>query len=150
MATTILCTLLIIYRILSVSCRGMGIRTFRGIIVIIVESALIYSITLLLDIVFTACNSWGGAYTDILAAFARGIAPTLIVGQVAAGHAQPAESWEGSISSSLHFGNHSEDQSQGTIDSDVEGGTVTTGKEQGQGVDGQEDETGQVRLSTLR
>ncbi|KAK0493759.1 hypothetical protein EDD18DRAFT_1054859, partial [Armillaria luteobubalina] len=51
MVTTILCTLLITYQILTVSQRGMGIRTFRGIIEIIVESAFIYSITLLLYIV---------------------------------------------------------------------------------------------------
>ncbi|KAK0493777.1 hypothetical protein EDD18DRAFT_1107760 [Armillaria luteobubalina] len=84
-----------------------------------------------------------------------GIAPTLIVGQVAAGHAHPEESCKGSISSSLHFGHDSEDQSQGTINSDVEGGTVTSeeeqssvtsggSSEQGQGVGEQEDETGWV------
>ncbi|KAK0486750.1 hypothetical protein EDD18DRAFT_1110977 [Armillaria luteobubalina] len=155
MVTTILCTLLIIYRILAVSHRGMDIRTFRGIIEIIVESALVYSITLLLYLVFVACNSYGGNYLSALAAFARGIAPTLIVGRVAAGHARPKESWEGSISSSLHFGHNSEAQSQGSIDSDIEGGTVTSGEEQssvtpgdsseqGQGVGGQEYETGQV------
>ncbi|KAK0481078.1 hypothetical protein EDD18DRAFT_1113190 [Armillaria luteobubalina] len=132
MATTILCTLLIIYWILTVSHRGMGIRTFR-------ESALVYSITLLVYLVFVACNSLEGSYLDILASFAREIAPTLIVG----------------ISSSLHFGHDSEDQSQGSIDTDIEGGTVTSeeeqssvtpgdSSEQGQGVGGQEDETGQV------
>ncbi|KAG7445190.1 uncharacterized protein BT62DRAFT_1025760 [Guyanagaster necrorhizus] len=51
-----------------------------------------------------------GEYFDILAAIARGIAPTLLVGQVAAGHAHPDDSWQGStISSSLHFGTHSGD-----------------------------------------
>ncbi|KAK0209942.1 hypothetical protein IW262DRAFT_1301994 [Armillaria fumosa] len=102
-----------------------------------------------------ACNSSRGPFFDILAAFGRGITPTLIVGRVAAGHARPKESWEGSISSSLHFRHDSEDQSQGTIDSDVEGGTVPSeegqssaspadSSEPGQGVDGQEDETGQI------
>ncbi len=34
----------------------------------------------------------------------QGIAPTLLVGRVAAGHARPDDSWQGSIMSSLHFG----------------------------------------------
>ncbi|KAK0466478.1 hypothetical protein IW261DRAFT_1683955 [Armillaria novae-zelandiae] len=155
LTTTILCTLLIIYQIITVSHAGMGIRTFRGIIEIIVESAFIYSIALLVYIVLITCNSYGQPYIDILACFARGIAPTLIVGRVAAGHTRPDESWEGSISSSLHFGHSSEDLSQGTIDSDVEGGTLSREEgqssvihadshEEGQEVGGQEDDTGQV------
>ncbi len=71
MATTILCTLLIIYRIITISYRGMGIRTFRGIIEIIVESALIYSITLLIYIVLIIRHSFGGSYIDVFAASAR-------------------------------------------------------------------------------
>ncbi|KAK0226895.1 hypothetical protein EDD85DRAFT_958679 [Armillaria nabsnona] len=155
MATTLLCTLLIIYRIITVSHRGMGIQSFRSIIEIIVESALIYSIALLVYIILVAHNSPAKLYADILAVCARGIAPTLIVGRVAAGHARPDESWEGSISSSLRFGHHSEDQSQGTIESDVEGGTGSSeegqslvspadSSEQDQGLGGQEDNTGQI------
>ncbi len=71
MATTILCTLLIIYRIITISHRGMGIQTFRHTIEIIVESALIYSVTLLVYVVLIACNSNGGPFFDILASFAR-------------------------------------------------------------------------------
>ncbi len=85
----------------------------------------------------------------------QGIAPTLIVGRVAAGYARPDESWKESISSSLHFGHHSENQSQDTINSDLEGGTgsseegqssvsPTDSGEQGGRVGGQEDETEQV------
>ncbi|KAK0434776.1 hypothetical protein EV421DRAFT_1909075 [Armillaria borealis] len=49
------------------------------------------------------------------ASIARGIAPTLLIGHVAAGHAHPDDSWQGSIMSSLHFG---QGQSQtGTQDS---------------------------------
>ncbi|KAK0219187.1 hypothetical protein IW262DRAFT_1274465, partial [Armillaria fumosa] len=45
MATTIFCTLLIMSRVVSVSHGpgGMGIRLYRGVIEIIVESGLIYS-----------------------------------------------------------------------------------------------------------
>ncbi|KAG7443259.1 uncharacterized protein BT62DRAFT_922045 [Guyanagaster necrorhizus] len=43
-----------------------------------------------------------------IAAVAKGIAPTLLAGHVAAGHTCPDDSWQGSvISGSLHFGTHS-------------------------------------------
>ncbi len=54
----------------------------------------------------------------------------MIVGRVAAGHARPEESWEGSITSSLRFGYQSEDQSQATVESDIEGGAGTGEEEQ--------------------
>ncbi|PBK93508.1 hypothetical protein ARMGADRAFT_1030127 [Armillaria gallica] len=45
------------------------------------------------------------SYFDVLAGIARGIAPTLLVGRVAAGHSHPDDSWKGSvISGSIHFG----------------------------------------------
>ncbi len=37
----------------------------------------------------------------------QAIAPTLLVGRVAAGHARPDDSWQGSVISSLRFGAHS-------------------------------------------
>ncbi|PBK93687.1 hypothetical protein ARMGADRAFT_1030267 [Armillaria gallica] len=80
LATTLWCTLLIIYRILSVgwenSEAGGGVRPYWHLIEILVESSTLYS----------------------------GIAPTLLIGCVAAGHARPDDSWQGSIMSSLHFG----------------------------------------------
>ncbi len=71
LATTILCTLLIMYRIITVSHRGMGIQYFRGIIEIIIESALIYSIALLVYIIIVVRNSFEVPYVDILAVFTR-------------------------------------------------------------------------------
>ncbi|SJL13692.1 uncharacterized protein ARMOST_17140 [Armillaria ostoyae] len=47
-------------------------------------------------------------YLDPLASIARGVAPTLLIGRVAAGHARPDDSWKGSVLSSLHFGGHPE------------------------------------------
>ncbi|KAK0184777.1 hypothetical protein F5146DRAFT_1144895 [Armillaria mellea] len=86
-ATTIFCTLLIICRIVSISHvpGGMGIRLYRGVIEIIVESALIYSVSLLVYVILVTRESPGGPYADVIASSARGIAPTLIVGRVAAG-----------------------------------------------------------------
>ncbi len=70
MATTIICTLLIIYRIVTVT-GGMGIRSYRGVIEIIVESALIYSLSLLAYVVLVARESSGGPYADVIASAAR-------------------------------------------------------------------------------
>ncbi|KAG7451807.1 uncharacterized protein BT62DRAFT_915630 [Guyanagaster necrorhizus] len=57
-----------------------------------------------------AVTLWNICYFDFLAAIARGIAPTLLVGHVAAGHTHPDNSWqESTASSSLHFGIHSGD-----------------------------------------
>ncbi len=44
----------------------------------------------------------------------QGIAPTLIVGRVASGHARPDDAWKGSILSSLHFGTRNHAQTQAT------------------------------------
>ncbi|KAG7451845.1 uncharacterized protein BT62DRAFT_1031075 [Guyanagaster necrorhizus] len=75
-------------------------------------------------IVFYACDSPMEGYFDFLAAIAKGIAPTLLVAQVAAGHAHPNDSWQGStVSSSLHFGTHSgghDSQQDSIINGDLE------------------------------
>ncbi len=42
----------------------------------------------------------------------QGIAPTLIVGRVASGHARPDDAWKGSVLSSLHFGTRNEARTQ--------------------------------------
>ncbi|KAK0184653.1 hypothetical protein F5146DRAFT_1145181 [Armillaria mellea] len=47
-------------------------------------------------------------YLDPIVGFTRGIAPTMLLGCVAVGHAQPDNSWKGSVMiSSLHFGQDS-------------------------------------------
>ncbi|KAK0185772.1 hypothetical protein F5146DRAFT_1227443 [Armillaria mellea] len=88
LATTLLCTLLIVYRILK----------------IIVESAALYSTVLIVYIGFTFQDEVGGEYLDPIAEVIRGVAPTLLVGRVASGHSRPDDSWKGSTISSLHFG----------------------------------------------
>ncbi|KAG7443206.1 uncharacterized protein BT62DRAFT_922015 [Guyanagaster necrorhizus] len=63
-------------------------------------------------ITFSSYNSVLLVYFDFLAAITKGIAPTLLVGHVAAGHAHSDDSWQGSvISGSLHFGTHPGGQS---------------------------------------
>ncbi|KAK0439490.1 uncharacterized protein EV420DRAFT_1650848 [Desarmillaria tabescens] len=121
-ATTMVCTILIMIRIFVAGrANHGGIQLYRGVIEILVESALLYSVTLLIYTVFIAINNPGGSYFDVIAPVARGIAPTLIVGRVAAGHARPNDSWTSSSASSLRFGASPGGQSQGTTDEEAGG-----------------------------
>ncbi|PBK60879.1 hypothetical protein ARMSODRAFT_1026150 [Armillaria solidipes] len=107
LATTLWCTSLIIYRIIATVRAGVGtefgLRAYRHVIEILVESSALYSISLTFYVAFYACGNIALNYFDVLAAISRGIAPTLLVGRVAAGHAHPDDSWEGSVMSSLRF-----------------------------------------------
>ncbi len=76
LVTTLWCTLMIIFCILSVGWASTGsgrlFKVYHHVIEILVESATLYAIFLLLDIVFVAClNTTAWNYTDIMAAFAR-------------------------------------------------------------------------------
>ncbi|KAK0449055.1 uncharacterized protein EV420DRAFT_789263 [Desarmillaria tabescens] len=105
LATTLMCTLLIVYRILSVGGIKAGLRTYRGVVEVVVESAALYSIALIIYIAFISRNTLANSYIDVITASIKGIAPTLLVGRVAAGHARPNDTWKESRLSSLHFGN---------------------------------------------
>ncbi len=75
LATTLWCTLAIIFRILSVgrasSGSGRPIRVYRHIIEVLVESSALYAIFLLLDMAFLACQNMANYYMETVAAFAR-------------------------------------------------------------------------------
>ncbi|SJL14770.1 uncharacterized protein ARMOST_18238 [Armillaria ostoyae] len=124
LATTLWCTFLIIYRIVTIARAageaGGGLRAYRHVLEVLVESSALYSIFLILCTAFFARNSIILGYFDVLAGIARGIAPTLLVGRVAAGHARPDDSWQGSvISGSLRFGGHATG-GQSTLGNDLE------------------------------
>ncbi|KAK0447375.1 uncharacterized protein EV420DRAFT_1713622 [Desarmillaria tabescens] len=102
---------------------GAGIRSYRGVIEALIESAVLYSAVLIIDIVFVARDILSGGYVDILTAAIRGIAPTLLVGRVAAGHARPDDSWQESSThtvSSLNFGTGSLSTQEGDITQSIE------------------------------
>ncbi len=64
----------------------------------------------------------------------QAIAPTLLVGRVAAGHARPDDSWQGSTISSLRFGAHPKtdaetySQVDSMIDKDLEAQSIQVDK----------------------
>ncbi|KAK0203832.1 hypothetical protein DFS33DRAFT_1384092 [Desarmillaria ectypa] len=105
LATTLWCTILIIFRISTVANRaGNGLHAYRHIIEVLVESSALYSASSILYLVFRAMESPNFLYMDSLMGAMRGIAPTLLLGRVAAGHAHLDCSWQGSmISQSLRF-----------------------------------------------
>ncbi|KAK0498870.1 hypothetical protein EDD18DRAFT_53674 [Armillaria luteobubalina] len=126
LATILWCTLLIIFRILSIGRANAGSRgpatVYRRVIEILVESSALYAIFVVLNIVLVACNNAANNYMETVASIARGVAPTLLIGRVAAGQARPDDSWQGSVMSSLRFGQDSEQMR--SQDSTTESDTV--------------------------
>ncbi|KAK0229533.1 hypothetical protein EDD85DRAFT_131087 [Armillaria nabsnona] len=103
LATTLWCTLFIIFRILSVTGvrRSAGLSAFRRFIEVLVESYALYSIALILALAFHDSEFF---YMDGIAAIAKGVAPTLLVGRAAAGHTHPTEEHdENSLVSTIRF-----------------------------------------------
>ncbi|PBK93584.1 hypothetical protein ARMGADRAFT_1079886 [Armillaria gallica] len=110
LASTLWCTLLIIYRIVTVTRSAGGLNAYRHVIEVLVESSALYSISLILFVTFYVRNDVISYYFNVLSVITRGIAPTLLVGRVAAGHARPDESWQESAASSLRFATDSGSQ----------------------------------------
>ncbi|KAK0187372.1 hypothetical protein F5146DRAFT_772001 [Armillaria mellea] len=108
LATTLWCTLFIIFRILTVTGVRRGatnqLRVFHHFIEVLVESSAPYSIVLILYLVFFIRKNLGWYFLDTIAAIMKGIAPTLLVGRVAAGHTLPTEEHDRSMPmSALRF-----------------------------------------------
>ncbi|KAK0481118.1 hypothetical protein EDD18DRAFT_1363214 [Armillaria luteobubalina] len=116
LATLLWCTVLIVYRILSVSIEP---RCYICAIEIMVESASLYSALIITLLVLEARNDTTGMYIETLAISMRGIVPTMQVGRIACGCTRPDDYWSGSPVSSLRFATPSaSEQSQDGMDSD--------------------------------
>ncbi|PBK63329.1 hypothetical protein ARMSODRAFT_540460 [Armillaria solidipes] len=106
LGTNVLCTALIVGRIIYVARghRGIigGVRTYRGVLEILVESAALYSITFIVFMILYPLDGSGYMYPQALSFPVTGIAPTLIILRVTSGQGRPEEpSLE--TQSSLHF-----------------------------------------------
>ncbi|KAK0238210.1 hypothetical protein EDD85DRAFT_573538 [Armillaria nabsnona] len=117
LATTLYCTLLIIYRILTVAGTRHGaegrLRAYHHFIEVLMESSALYSICLILYLAFTIHGNWGEFYLDVIAAIVKGIAPTLLVGRMTTGHrARPDDSWQGSIIASASIRSQEQEHSR--------------------------------------
>ncbi|KAK0222646.1 hypothetical protein EDD85DRAFT_796178 [Armillaria nabsnona] len=115
LATFLWCTILIVYRILILG--GVaGMHVYHRVIEMLVESASLYSAVIVVLLVFEVRDEVAGAYIEEFAIAIRGIAPTILVGHVAAGHAHADDSWSGSSTTpSLRFGGQSSFQNDNEL-----------------------------------
>ncbi|PBK59055.1 hypothetical protein ARMSODRAFT_1090966 [Armillaria solidipes] len=142
LATTLWCTTLIVIRILTIT-RGANdrLRDYHRIIEVLVESSALHSVTLIIYIALEASHNMASNYFDTLAAITTGVAPTLLIGRVAAGHARPDDSWEGSIMSSLRFEAHPQadaetcSQIDSMVDDDLEAQSIQVDEPEGIGAE---------------
>ncbi|KAK0185434.1 hypothetical protein F5146DRAFT_180949 [Armillaria mellea] len=81
LATTLICALLIIYRIVR---HARGMSASRKIIEFLIQSCAMYLISLIVYIALVSKNAGSSYYGDVIAAYVRAIAPTLLVGRVSA------------------------------------------------------------------
>lgn len=106
LAVNVICTVLIIARILSVTRKQKGvfgcIRDYRGIIEVLMESAALYTLSYMALLVLYPLNGAEYLYAEMLVYPITGIAPTLIMVRVASGQTSPEASMHG-MQSSLHF-----------------------------------------------
>ncbi|KAK0480805.1 hypothetical protein IW261DRAFT_1143861 [Armillaria novae-zelandiae] len=135
LATTLSCTLLVIYRIVTtvgVSRRAEGrTRVYRHFIEVLVQSSALYSISLILVLAYPAKKGFAWYYLDPIAGIMKGIAPTLLAGRITTGRrAHTDGSWQGSVIASASIGSleqeHSHTSSQDdrpaslVLDTDIE------------------------------
>ncbi|KAK0244799.1 hypothetical protein EDD85DRAFT_1018384 [Armillaria nabsnona] len=81
LATTLLCTLLIVYRIFRLA---SGVSSYGKVVEIVIESSAMYSLTLIVYLALVARNLESSYYADMIMAYIKVIAPTLLIGRVAA------------------------------------------------------------------
>ncbi|KAK0186191.1 hypothetical protein F5146DRAFT_1069742 [Armillaria mellea] len=72
---------------------AVSLRSYRGVIEIVIESAALYAVTLIIFLAFFARDDPRSVYPQAILNTVTGIAPTLIVARVASGRARPDESW---------------------------------------------------------
>ncbi|KAF8070011.1 hypothetical protein FPV67DRAFT_996341 [Lyophyllum atratum] len=89
LVTTVFCTGAIIYRAVKVG----GLRSYRSIIEILVEASVLYCFATIFALVAYIHNSTVYEYAFTFWIPMTGIAPTLVIARVAAGHARPDETW---------------------------------------------------------
>ncbi|KAK0433237.1 hypothetical protein EV421DRAFT_1845668 [Armillaria borealis] len=134
LGTTLWCTTLIIYRLLTIKkCTCVYCR----VIEILVESASLHAVGLIGWMVLININAVASLYAPSLYISMTAISPTLIVARVASGNARPDDNWEASNgASSLRFGSAARSTSMTTgselsadIDLERSGSGMTDGCE---------------------
>ncbi|KAK0460267.1 uncharacterized protein EV420DRAFT_1763158 [Desarmillaria tabescens] len=81
LATTLTCMLLIVYRVAR---QASGMSASRKIVKMLIESSAIYSLSLIVYLALVSKNLESVFYADLIAAYIKAIAPTLLVGRISA------------------------------------------------------------------
>ncbi|SJK98320.1 uncharacterized protein ARMOST_01585 [Armillaria ostoyae] len=101
MATALWCTVLITYRLLTSPREKDGSEDgpslYHRTVELFVESAILYSVGLILYTVFVARTEWTHFYLEPVAEITGAVAPTLLLGRILTGFARPYDSWQGSV-----------------------------------------------------
>ncbi|KAK0435561.1 hypothetical protein EV421DRAFT_1835527 [Armillaria borealis] len=140
LGTTLWCTTLIIYRILTVekyTDNSTGRCVYCRVIEILVESASLHAVGLIGWMVLINIKAISSLYAPSLYIAMTAISPTLIVARVASGNARPDDNWQASNgASSLRFGSAARSTSMSTgselsadIDLEHSGSGMTDGCE---------------------
>ncbi|KAK0237609.1 hypothetical protein EDD85DRAFT_830887 [Armillaria nabsnona] len=98
LATNLMCTLFIVYRIVHFAQR---IFSFRSIISAMIESSAIYPLAMIVYLVLVGRNLMSASYADIIVAYSKGIAPTFLVLRVATGSTSSSDDEESTNSRPL-------------------------------------------------
>ncbi|KAK0210028.1 hypothetical protein DFS33DRAFT_1378021 [Desarmillaria ectypa] len=114
LVVTLLCTLVIIYRITMIK-PSIENGTRRLWTEVIVESAALYAIALIILLAFYATGDVHANYPIVVATMITGLAPTLIVGRVSSGATRPESSWHTSPLSILAFYFSKPDSTEGSV-----------------------------------
>ncbi|KAJ7027970.1 hypothetical protein C8F04DRAFT_964554, partial [Mycena alexandri] len=93
-------------------------HSFNPIMEILIESAVLYSVTLLTFVVLDIKKNTNVYYAQNIHA-QMGLAPLLIILRVTAGHSRPKEQWSGTPSGSLKFAPSNSTQTANKLDSDA-------------------------------
>ncbi|KAF8905887.1 hypothetical protein CPB85DRAFT_1437159 [Mucidula mucida] len=107
--TNSLCTVLILFRIVRISGIRSSLKSYRGLMEILVESAIMYTAVFIVLLVMYEREFYahsnapmvGYGYPLMMSVSVTGIAPTLIIARVMAGHSRPNDSWTRPLASHL-------------------------------------------------
>ncbi|KIY68385.1 hypothetical protein CYLTODRAFT_395535 [Cylindrobasidium torrendii FP15055 ss-10] len=99
--TTILCTGLIVWRIISITRFSKSLKSYSSIMEILVESCMLYFVATLFALIAYIYSGPASEYASAFWTSMTGIAPTLIILRVASGKARPNDSWRDATPSGI-------------------------------------------------
>ncbi|PBK96067.1 hypothetical protein ARMGADRAFT_1163683 [Armillaria gallica] len=123
-ATTLTCTLLIVYRIARFAHR---LLLFQSIIAALIESSVIYTLALIVYLAPVGRNMLAANYAVIFAAYIRAISPTFLVLRVVARSTPSKERIASTDLSDIHFKTLEENSCDDVGDENIIGSHCRTG-----------------------